>query len=367
MPLLIDAHQDLAYNMLTFQRDYRRSAAQTRTIEDQHPEIFERTGKTLLGWPDYQRGQVALIFATIFIVPEDHKSGGWEQLVYQNMQQARRLIQQQIDLYHRLCQENSDMFSWVRTKSDLQNVLKPWQQTPADYPRTSHPVGLLLSMEGAEGVEHPDDLFEWWQAGVRIIGPVWAGGRYCGGTLVPGEFSKEGWALLDVMAEIGFPLDIAHMNERSALQALDRFPGAIIASHANARTLIKEDPHQRQLSDETLKQLIQRDGIIGMLPYNGFLNSDWQKQADRHQVTLQNVFANIDHICQMAGSARHVGIGTDFDGGFGWPEVPLELDTIADLPQLAPLLADNGYSETDINAIFYGNWQRFLERTLPES
>jgi membrane dipeptidase len=113
--------------------------------------------------------------------------------------------------------------------------------------------------------------------------------------------------------------------------------------------------------------MIERDGIIGMLPYNKFLWSDWRKQADRQQVTLHNVFTHIDHICQMAGNTRHVGLGTDFDGGFGWPEVPLELDTIADLPQLAPVLADNGYSAADIHAIFYGNWQRFLERTLPES
>ncbi len=115
-----------------------------------------------------------------------------------------------------------------------------------------------------------------------------------------------------------------------------------------------------------LKQLIQRDGIVGMLPYNEFLDSGWKKGFDRQRVTLQHVVANIDHICQMAGNTRHVGIGTDFDGGFGWPDVPLELDTIADLPQLAPLLADKGYTEADIAAIFHGNWQRFLESVLPE-
>jgi membrane dipeptidase len=225
MPLIIDAHQDLAYNMLTFQRDYRRSAAQTRTLEDRNPTIFELTGKSLLGWPDYQQGQVAVIIATIFTVPDQHKSGDWDKLAYQDHHQARRLFQQQFDLYQRLCEENGDMFTLVRTQHDLRNVLAPWQQTPADYPQTTHPVGLVLSMEGAEGIQHPDELFEWWQAGLRIIGPVWAGGRFCGGSLVPGEFTKEGWALLDKMAEIGFPLDIAHMNERSALQALDRFPG----------------------------------------------------------------------------------------------------------------------------------------------
>ncbi len=366
MPVIIDAHQDLAYNILTLQRDYRRSADETRAVEEHRPDIFRRAGKTLLGWPEYQRGQIGLIIATIFTMAEKHSSGEWDQVFYQNFQQARQQHQQQMDIYHRLCQENSDMFTLVSTKKDLHHVLAPWQQSPADYPQTTHPVGLLISMEGAEGIEHPDQLYEWWQAGLRIIGPVWGGGRYCGGTMETGEFTPEGWALLDTMAEIGFPMDIAHMNERSARQALDRFPGTVIASHGNARALIKEDPHQRQFSDEVLKQLIQRDGIVGMLPYNEFLDSGWKKGDDRQRVTLQHVVANIDHICQMAGNTRHVGIGTDFDGGFGWPDVPLEIDTIADLPLLAPLLADKGYTAADVEAIFHGNWQRFLESVLPE-
>lgn len=367
MPFIIDAHQDLAYNMLLFGRDYRRSAAETRVIDEKDPLIYEREGKSLLGWPDYQRGQVALIFATIFTIPEKHKSGDWEQLVYANGAQASRLFQQQFDAYQRLTQESPDMFRLVRSQHDLQAVLSPWQAAPADYPHLTHPVGLVLSMEGAEGVQHPDQLWELWEAGLRIIGPVWAGTRYCGGTLEPGEFTAEGWALLDTMAEIGFPLDIAHMTERSALQALDRFPGTIIASHANARTILKDDPYDRHLTDAVIHSLIARDGIIGMLPYNKFLQAGWYKEADRSRVTLHTVFAHLDHICQIAGNTRHVGIGTDFDGGFGWPEVPLELDTIADLPKLAVLLSENGYTTADINAIFHANWQRFLERNIPES
>ncbi|MDX9865240.1 MAG: membrane dipeptidase [Anaerolineaceae bacterium] len=366
MPLIIDAHQDLAYNMLTLQRDYRRSADETRAAEENRPDIFSRAGKTLLGWPDYQRGQVGLIIATIFTMSEKHSSGEWDQIVYHDFREARQQHRQQMDIYRRLAQENSDMFTLVRTQSDLRSVLAPWQQSPADYPQTTHPVGLVVSMEGAEGMEHPDELYEWWQAGLRIIGPVWAGGRYCGGTMESGEFTQEGGALLNNMAEIGFPLDIAHMNERSARQALDRFPGTVIASHGNARALIKEDPHQRQFSDEVLQHLIQRDGIAGMIPYNGFLDSSWKKGENRQRITLQHVVAHIDHICQMAGNSRHVGIGTDFDGGFGWPDVPLELDTIADLQQLAAFLTEKGYTDTDINAIFYGNWQRFLESILPE-
>jgi len=75
--------------------------------------------------------------------------------------------------------------------------------------------------------------------------------------------------------------------------------------------------------------------------------------------------AHIDHVCQLAGNARHVALGTDFDGGFGYPAVPLELNTIADLQKIGPLLRDKGYQEDDIQAILHDNWLRILERTLP--
>jgi membrane dipeptidase len=61
-----------------------------------------------------------------------------------------------------------------------------------------------------------------------------------------------------------------------------------------------------------------------------------------------------------------VGIGTDFDGGFGVQSVPPELDTIADLHKLAPMLAEKGYSQADIAAIFGQNWLELLKRILPE-
>jgi membrane dipeptidase len=77
--------------------------------------------------------------------------------------------------------------------------------------------------------------------------------------------------------------------------------------------------------------------------------------------------AHIDYICQRAGDARHVGIGSDFDGGFGKESVPAEIDNIADLQLIAPLLAEKGYNDEDIAAILGGNWLAFLRRTLPRS
>ena len=363
MPFIIDAHQDIAYNMLTFQRDYRRAAAQTRQAE-QDTSTVNRTGHTVLGWPEYQAGQVAVIFGTLFNAPRRYQGGEWDVHAFADFNQAHRLSRAQIDLYNQLCDESPGMFRRITTRRDLQDVMAPWQTTPAALPAATHPVGLVTLMEGAEGIAHPDELEEWWQLGVRAVGLVWAGTRLCGGSHEGQGFTREGYAFLDVMAGLGFTLDISHMNELSANQALDTYPGAVMASHTNARALLTQ-PLQRHLSDTVIRKLIERGGVMGVLPFNRFLKPEWTLADGRQAVTLADLAAHMDHVCQLAGNAEHVAIGTDFDGGFGWPAIPLELDTIADLQKLAPLLAEKGYTETDIANIFGGNWLRHLERTLP--
>lgn len=385
MPYIIDAHQDIAYNALTFERDYLRSAVETRRLETDTPTP-ERTGHTLLGWPEYQRGQVALIFSTLFLAPKRYASGAWENQVFASPADARDLYEKQYNYYRRLADEHPDQFRLIFNQKDLREVIEPWEKLPAHLalqteaegaakeraeadakPEVTHPVGLVLLMEGAEGIGALEELEEWWERGLRIVGPVWAGTRFCGGTIEPGEFTREGLGLLEVMGGLGYTLDISHMNEISALQALDRYDGPIIATHANARALLKGVEGERHLTDRTIRQLVERDGIMGVLPFNRFLRPDWRNSDDRQLVTLHTLAAHIDHICQLAGDARHVGIGTDFDGGFGWPAVPYEINTIADMQKLAQVLTEYGYSQDSIQDIMGNNWRRHLERTLPAS
>jgi len=227
------------------------------------------------------------------------------------------------------------------------------------------PVGLVILMENAEGVRSPAELMEWWQGGVRLIGPAWAGTRFCGGTREPGPLTPEGITLLGAMAEVGFVLDISHMDEQAALQALDLYPHQVIASHSNALALLPDADSNRHLPDSVIHGLLERQGVIGILPANGFLLPGWKEKGGRSAVTLDHVVAQIDYICQQAGDARHVALGSDFDGGFGLQSVPSGVDTIADLQQLVPLLADKGYRAADIEAIFNGNWLGVLRGCLP--
>lgn len=363
--LLVDAHQDLAWNMLTYGRDYTRSVAETRRLEVGTIEIKYKED-TLLGYPDYRRGRVAVIFATLFAAPERRRMASWETMCYRDTQEAHRLYRRQLDVYHRLADEHPTQFRLLQSRSQLDVLLPVWQQLD-QHPDALQdlPVGLVLLMEGAEGVRQPDELELWWQSGVRLIGPAWAGTRYCGGTREPGPLTKEGFALLEAMADFGFTLDLSHMDEAAALQALDAYPGSIVATHSNALPLLKGEDSNRHLSDRLIAGLLERGGVIGIVPFNSFLLSGWQQGDRRESVTLGHVVAQIDYICQMAGDARHVGLGTDFDGGFGWQSVPAEIDTIADLQKLAPLLAEKGYPPQDIAAILGENWLEHLRRTLP--
>jgi len=371
-PLIVDAHQDLAWNMLSFGRDYRRSALETRQREA-GTEVPSLNGDCLLGFPEYQQGRVSIVFSTLFVSPRRTAMGIWDKVQYADFEEAHHQYRRQLDIYHRLAGENPDYFRLILDQKILRAHLSEWNGNS-----DPHPVGLVVLMEGAEGVRSPGELEEWWQQGVHIIGPAWAGTRYCGGTREPGPLTRDGYALLDGMAQLGFVLDLSHMDFQAAMQSLDHYPRQVIATHANVLRLIKGSESNRHLRDEVIQGLIARDGVIGVVPLNSFLHSSWRRYPanlpqppdvidDRRQVPLDDLVAHIDEICQMAGSARHVGLGTDFDGGFGVQSVPYGIDTIADLHALVPLFEQKGYTQEDITAILGGNWLRVLENTLPEA
>jgi len=115
-----------------------------------------------------------------------------------------------------------------------------------------------------------------------------------------------------------------------------------------------------------IRRLVERDGVIGMVPYNRFLKGGWLPEDGRAAVTLEHVIRQIDHVCQLAGDAQHAGLGSDFDGGFGLDQIPAGLDSIADLRFIGESLAQSGYQPADVDAILSGNWLRMLRRGLPE-
>ena len=205
----------------------------------------------------------------------------------------------------------------------------------------------------------------------ELLAGTWTAEEIGGAARAPGVASfvtltAEGEALLEAMPSFGFGLDLSHMDEQAALQALDRYEGQVLASHANCLALLKGSDSNRHLSDRVIAGLVERGGVIGVVPYNSFLKTGWKKGDNRAEVTLADLVAHIDHICQIAGDAKHAGFGSDFEGGFGRDETPAGLDTIADLHAVVPLLEELGYSREDIAGILGGNWRTLLDRILPD-
>jgi membrane dipeptidase len=364
MPLIVDAHCDIAWNIESFGRDYTRSVAESREAE-KGSRAVEINEETLIGIPEYRKGNVGLVFGTLFAAPNRHNEGKWDKLCYGTPDEAHRLYMGQVDVYYRLCESHPREFRLVRSRAELDEHLADWLATGGK----DQPVGLVLLMEGADGIRSIDELPEWHARGVRLIGLAWAGTRYSGGTKEPGPLTADGRELLVGMAEHGFVLDVSHMDEVAALEATDRYEGTLVASHVNCLALLPDFPTNRHLSDNALRRIIERDGVIGNVPVNNFLKSGWSrtKGSSRDEVTLDTFAAHIDHVCQLAGDSLHSGIGADYDGGFGLQSVPPEIDSVADLQRVAPLLEARGYTAADIDNIMGLNWIRVLHKTLPES
>ncbi len=368
VPLIVDAHEDLAWNALTFGRDYTRSAHDIRQTEESSPTPSQN-GNTLLGLDDYLLGQVVIIFGTLFASPARRKLGDWDILTYDDAKQAHTLYAKQLDYYHQLADEH-EQFMLISNRADLEKVLASWIdskgfQNPSSL--ESRRIGIVPLMEGADGIQDPEQAEWWMERGVRIVGLAWAATRYAGGTGEPGPLTPDGRRLLEVMSGLGLILDLSHASDESFLEALDRFEGTVISSHANARALWKEGTQrpERALSDDMIRRLAERGGVTGIVPVNRFLKADWRSQHGKQAIGLERVAAMIDCVCQITGSADHVGIGSDFDGGFGVESVPAEIDTVADLGLIGALLKDRGYQSVDVGKIMSGNWLRILRRGLP--
>jgi membrane dipeptidase len=350
--IVVDAHQDIAYNHFKFGRDYRTSALVNRLRE---PNI---TDLATVGLPESIAGRVALVFATLFVAPEE---SDWtpvgNERTYKTPLEAYSLASAQMDYYERLCDETSAL-RLVKTAADLDAVLATWEP---DVDIRQRMQGLVILMEGADPIQVPAQFEEWHARGVRIVGPAWQATRYSAGTGKPGRLTKLGRELLDALMDKRAILDLSHLAEDASLEALDLFEGTVIASHTNARKFKDSDRH---FTDTQILRLAERDGVMGAVLYNRFLSNTWTRTDRKDAVTLQTVADAMDYVCQLTGSARHIGIGTDFDGGFGAQAIPAEFDTVADLHKIAEVLRARGYSEPDIEGVMSGNMLRKLREAL---
>jgi membrane dipeptidase len=356
--LIVDSHLDLSWNAHQWNRDLRLSAYTLRN-QERGPNLNKGVGLGTVALPEMRAGRVALSLATLLVRSTGRQAA---HIDFLSIAQAYGIAQGQLAYYHELAREGS-----VRLVGDAETLDRhmaewaAWDAQPEADPAAAPPLGFVISMESADSIPSPDRLSEFWDAGVRVIGPAHYGpGRYAGGTGTELGFSDIGLALLDEMARLGVILDLTHFSDQSFWQALERFDGPVLASHNNCRALV---PAQRQFSDEQLRAIIARGGVVGAMCDVMMLDLGWSYRGGVDSgVPLVRIIDHIDHVCQLAGNARHVAIGSDLDGGYGREQSPNDLDTIADLQRIGPLLAGRGYAPADIAAIMHGNWVALLGR-----
>src|SRR3990170_3676720 len=310
---IIDAHEDIAYHLSYFNRDFV------------NPSI-----PCMITLPWLKQGNVRLVFNTIF-VPAEFKP-----------HKTLEIALHQLSIYDRIYDEHNDDIFQVKNTGDLFRLQKDSR------------IGFLTLMEGADPIQEPKELNDFYERGVRILGLTWNDqNQYASGNYTDSGLTKEGIELIKRMNDLGIILDLSHLNERCFWEAIEACTTIPIASHSNARSLTN---HPRNLKDDQLLAISERGGVIGLVLYNDFLKTGIEDP------TLEDIFAHGDYIINLCGE-DHVGIGSDSDGA-GVDDFPQDIHTIADLPKIGEYFLKKGYSEERVRKIMGGNFLRVLKENL---
>jgi membrane dipeptidase len=349
--LIFDGHLDLAMNAIEWNRDFSRPLEEVRQRERALSDKKDR-GRNVVALDEMRKGRIGICIATQIArySGPDNPLPGWG-----SPEIAWAITQAQLAWYRAM--EEAGQMVQITDRASLNRHVELWSHEPTD----DAPIGYILSLEGADSILSPDHLERAYESGLRAVGPAHYGaGRYSPGTGASGGLTPLGRELLKRMQQLGIVLDATHLTDEAFWEALELFEGPVWASHNNCRVLVPDD---RQFSDPQIRALIERDAVIGVafdawMMYPGWIRG--KTTPDAVDLRIERIVDHVDHICQLAGNARHCGIGSDLDGGFGREQCPADLNSIADLQRLTQILATRGYTAEDVQAIMHGNWIRRL-------
>ena len=348
---IFDAHLDLAMNALEWNRDLTKSVYQIRESEKGMVDKPDR-GKNTVSLDAMRKGNIGICVATqIAGIKNKINPHGWS-----SMEQAWAQTQGQLGWYKEM-EKNGEMYH-IYDLNTLDNQIENWQKKTK-----KKPIGYILSLEGADSIVNIDYLEKSYILGLRAIGPAHYGpGVYAHGTDSNGSIGQKGKELVKRIEELNLILDVTHLSDTSFWETIEIYNGNLWASHNNCRKFVN---HNRQFSDDQIKEIIRRDGVIGVPLDAWMMVPNWirgKSTPETMGVTLNQMVENIDHICQLSGNSNHVGIGTDLDGAFGIEQTPTDIDTIADLQKVPLMLKKIGFSENDIEKVMSKNFISFLKR-----
>jgi len=381
MSRFFDAHLDLAC-MAVLGRDMLASLEE---INREGGRVGPKppAGVTL---PALREGGVRFALATIFLEPVAENGGGVnesrlsaEQYPAGDGAFARRRARAQLEAY--LTWQDRGLISLnlsevlrgdagvgeVRAGMGVAEVVPQdiAAQIAARRGSASLVAGLLI--EGADCIAGPDELPEWIRRGLVAIGLTWArSSLYAAGNSVePSDdfgLTPLGRCMIRAMDHHSVVHDLSHLSERSTRELLAATDRPVMASHSNCRALLDGAEHplmwQRHLSDETIREIGRRGGVIGLNLYAKFLT------PERRRPTIDDALRHVERICELMGHRRGVGLGSDMDGGFSALEMCEGIESPRDLARLVDGLRDRGWSDRDIEGFSWRNWAEFFRRAL---
>ena len=367
--LIIDGHLDMAFNALFYRRDLTQPVHVLREREDvvrtdlsTHKDSLERRAgledkryTVTVTLPEMREGHVGIMLSTIMARVQAPSIDSHNSVRAQSVAYARG--QSHLHYYNALARRGEITF--IRDSADLDACVATWQN-----PTDTTPIGLILTAESADPILGPDQVGDWWDAGLRSVSLTHFGANTYGhGTGTVGGLYPPAYPLMDAFKDVGMVIDLTHASDLTFWQILDYWDGPVHASHCNCRALLRG---QRHLSDEMIQAIVERGGVIGMVFAEQMLSPSWDwDDPSTHYTTatrpMKAVVEHVDHICQLTGDSRHVAIGTDLDGGFGLELSPTDYNTIVDLQRFPDILDAHGYNAEDIDNICHGNLIRFFK------
>lgn len=241
----------------------------------------------------------------------------------------------------------------------------------ADAANARGKIAVFLSFEGCEPIGQDIGLLRiFHQLGVRAVGLVWSRRNHAGDGCFfsplregrKGGLTPFGVDVVEEAERLRMILDISHLNDEGTQDVFAFSRGPVIASHSNCRALA---PSMRNLTDEQIRLVASRGGVIGMNGCSAFVSSD--KRGD---IGPRELYEHIDHIVRLAGE-DFVGLGLDCCdniNGYAYSPPSIETyDTIKDhsrLPELVAVMMEKGYSDERIGRIVGGNFRRVYEQIL---
>jgi membrane dipeptidase len=330
--IVVDTHNDTVLHLITappFLSTEGRPPRERRTLG-------ERSDSGQIDLPRIREGRVDCLIFAMYVSP-------------QYRARLKRLLQM-LDTFHSEVEKNSDRIAIATTYSGVVDAVK------------SGKVAAVISVEGGEPLQGDIGVLRMlYRLGVRSLTLT----HFPRNELADGSgadsgshLTEFGAAVVEEMNRLGMIVDVSHINETGFWDVIEKTKSPVIASHSNCKALCG---HHRNLTDEQIEALARKGGVMNLSFCEGFIKKGvgFGSPESLKKVTVEDWLDHLDHAVGLIGT-DHVGLGSDLDGGCGFPG----LDDITKVPNITRGLVARGYSDEDIEKILGTNNLRVFKEVL---